>query len=274
MKRQIFQVRVGNFAPAYYDVCKESVDRYCEKFNIDHEILTEPQLKIRPLNSKRSENAVERLGYLPIYEKEVAFSKDRLDKYDQIAIIDSDIFIRDCAPNIFDELDGDTVFAGVIEQSMPNTLQYNKKIAGYSRGQYGSLIKKVPGWPQSTPNGIDFFNMGMMLFSNKIKEYLNGETPEQFIRRKEFEGFVNGEGNWRWSTDQSLLNYWVRSSGMPVKNLSWKWNALFKGVRDEMLKDAYFIHFFLSNNLPQKGKEIPNIVKNLDEASNIKYGHK
>lgn len=268
----IFQVRVGNFAPAYYDVCKDSVVRYCQKYDIEHIILTEPKLKIRPLNSYRSENAVERLGYLPIYEKEVAF--DYLDDYDQIAIIDSDIYIRDCAPNIFEELDENDVFAGVIEQSLPNTPQYNKKIAGYSQSQYGSLVSKVKNWPKTTQFGIDFYNMGMMLFSNKIKTYLNGQTPEEFIRRKEFEDFVNGKGAWRWSTDQTLLNYWVRSSGMPTKNLSWKWNALFKGVRDDVLKDAYFIHFFLSNNLPQKGKEIPKIVKNLDEAGKIDFGHK
>ncbi|NJO64264.1 MAG: hypothetical protein HC836_40675 [Richelia sp. RM2_1_2] len=274
MNRLIFQVNVGNFAPAYYQVCKESVEKYCKKYNIDHEILTEPVLKIRPRNSKRSENAVERLGYLPIYEKENAFSADRLAKYDQICIIDSDIFIRDCAPNIFDELDDDVVFAGVIEQSLPNTPQYFQKILGYSQAQYGSLINKVPSWPRSTKYGIDFYNMGLMLFSNKIQTYLNGETPEQFIRRKEFEGFVNGEGSWRWSTDQTLLNYWVRSTKMPVKNLDWRWNALFKGVRDEVLKDSYFIHFFLSNNLPQKGAEIPRIVQDLDRASEVKYGHR
>lgn len=272
MKRLIFQVNVGNFAPAYYNICKKSVEKYCFKNSIDHEILTEPKLRIRPLNSQRSERAVERLGYLPIYEKEVAFNY--LDEYDQIAIIDSDIFIRDYAPNIFDQLDEDTVFAGVIEQSMPNTDQYNNKIRAYSQGQYGKLVGKVKGWPRSTKYGIDFYNMGMMLFSNKIKQYLNGQTPEQFIRRKEFEGFVNGEGQWRWSTDQTLLNYWVRTSGMKAKNLDWKWNALFKGVKDEVLKDAYFIHFFLSDNLPEKGREIPRIINNLDEARKMTYGHR
>lgn len=40
-------------------------------------------------------------GYLPIYEKENAF--DYLDDYDQIAIIDADIYIRPDAPNIFED---------------------------------------------------------------------------------------------------------------------------------------------------------------------------
>ena len=40
----------------------------------------------------RSKEAVERLGYMPIYEKENAFT--HLGEFEQIAIIDSDIYIR------------------------------------------------------------------------------------------------------------------------------------------------------------------------------------
>ena len=264
----IFQVKVGPNPPTFYDTCISSVARYCEKYDIDHMILTEPELKIRPLNSHRSEQAVERLGYLPIYEKEVAFKY--LDDYDQICIVDSDIYIRDSAPNIFEELEEDTVFAGVLEKDMPLTPQYTKKIQAYSRGQYASIADK--NWGQAPAYGFEFYNMGLMLFSNKIKNYLNGETPEEFIRRPEFEKFVNGERNWKWSTDQTLLNFWVRDSGMKRKNLDWKWNTLFKGVVDDVLPDSYFLHFFLSGNLPKKGAEIPEIVKNLDKAKNIK-GH-
>lgn len=270
MRRMIYQVKVGPNPPVYYDICINSAAEYCKKYSIDHIVQTEPILKIRPLNSKRSESAVERLGYLPIYEKENAFNY--LNQYDQIAIIDSDIYIRDNAPNIFDQLDDDTVFAGVMEKDMPLTNQYIGKIRSYSNGQY-SRLKDVE-WDQSVNYGIAFYNMGLMLFSNKIKEYLNGETPEQFVCRKEFERFVNGEGNWKWSTDQTLLNYWVKKSGMKTKNLDWKWNTLFKAVRDEVLPESYFVHFFLSNNLPKKGAEIQNIINDLGKASTINYGHK
>jgi len=269
MRRMIYQVKVGPNPPAFYDTCIASVAAYCKKYNIDHIVQTEPELKVRPLNSCRSERAVERLGYLPIYEKEVAFKW--LDNYDQIAIVDGDIFIRDCAPNIFEQLNPDTVFAGVLEKDMPLTGQYINKIKAYSAGQYGAL--RDVNWNVSQTHGHDFYNMGLMVFSNKIKNYLNGETPLEFIRRPEFERFVNGEGNWKWSTDQTLLNYWVRKSGMKLQNLDWKWNTLFKGVNDEVLPESYFLHFFLSGNLPQKGKEIPSIVKDLDGAAKIK-GHR
>ncbi len=268
MTNLIFQVKVGPNPPEFYDACMESVKIYCKKYDIEYKVITEPELKIRPLKSCRSEAAVERLGYLPIFEKEVAFNY--LDDYDAICIVDADIFIRDSAPNIFDQLDDDTIFAGVLEKDMPLTPQYVNKIRAYSNGQYASLTDVKIN--HSPTHGYEFYNMGLMLFSSKIKEYLNGETPEQFIRRPEFERFVNGEGNWKWSTDQTLLNYWVRKSGMKLKNLDWKWNTLFKGVTDESLPESHFIHFFLAAILPQKGKEIPKIIKDLNEASKIK-GH-
>ena len=268
MKRMIYQVKVGPNPPAFYDTCIASVAAYCKKYDIMHIVQLEPELKIRPLKSCRSERAVERLGYLPIFEKEVAFNF--LDDYDQIAIVDSDIYIRDSAPNIFDELEHDTIFAGVLEKDMPLTPAYIKKIKAYSIGQYGTLSDI--NLTISPATGIEFYNMGLMVFSSKIKEYLNGETPLEFIRRKEFERFVNGEGNWKWSTDQTLLNFWVRKSKMKLKNIDWKWNALFKGIKDEKLPEAHFIHFFLSGNLPRKGAEIPSIIKDLDNATKIK-GH-
>lgn len=268
MRNLIYQVSVGQNTPGFYKICMKSVEDYCSKHNITYIKETEAKLKIRPVKSQRSVQAVERLGYLPIFEKEVAF--DYLDDYDNICIIDADIYIRDNAPNIFEQLDDDTIFAGVLEKDMPLTPQYVNKIKTYSKGQYERLTNV--NWNQSPTYGFEFYNMGLMLFSSKIKEYLNGDTPEEFIKRKEFERFVNGEGNWKWSTDQTLLNYWVRESGMKLKNLDWKWNSLFKGVKDEVLTESYFIHFFLSGNLPQKGNEIPKIIRDLDQAASIK-GH-
>ena len=267
-KNLIYQVKVGPNPPAFYDTCINSCIAYCDKHDIKHELQTKPILKIRPLKSQRSKEAVERLGYLPIYEKENAFNY--IDDYDNIAIIDSDIFIRDGAPNIFDELNDDTAFAGVMEKDMPLTPLYKNKIKAYSQGQYGSLTDAP--FERTPTFGTSFYNMGLMVFTKKIKEYLNGETPEQFIRRPEFERFVNGAGNWKWSTDQTLLNYWVCKSGMKQQKLDWKWNALFKGVEDRHLHRAHFVHFFLSANLPQKGAEIPSIVADLDKASSIR-GH-
>ena len=264
MKTLIYQVNVGT-PPAFYQTCINSVAQYCKRYDIVHFIQLKPILKIKPL---RSERGTMKLDYLPIFEKENAF--EFLKAYDKVCIIDADIYIRDNVPNIFDEIDMDTAFAGVRECDMPLTPKYQHKIQGFSTKQYEMFPEIMK--EHTTEYGVPFYNMGLMLFTKKLQEYLSRMTPEQFIRQEQFEGFVNGKGHWKWSTDQTLLNYWVKTSGMETKNLSWKWNALFKAVRDEELPESYFIHFFLSDNLPQQGATIPKIVKDLDLASNIK-GH-
>jgi hypothetical protein len=103
--------------------------------------------------------------------------------------------------------------------------------------------------------------MGVMVLGPGFKEHLNGQTPTEFLRRPEFERFVNGEGHFKWSTDQTLLNYFVKKSGMSVTNLDWRWNALYGAVRD--IEQAYFVHFFLSSKMPRGGAEIPDIIKRL-----------
>jgi hypothetical protein len=256
IKKLIYQVYVGN-TNALYDFCIESVACYCKKYNIDHIVLKEPILKIVPVDSKRSAEAINRLGYLPIYEKENAFSY--LESYDAVCIVDSDIFIMPSAPDIFDQLE-EYEFAAVAERDMPITDKYRSKIKKYSHGQYSRLSDEADfKW---NTNGAEFFNMGLMLLSNKLLPYIQGQTPEEFIKRKEFERFVNGEGDWRWSTDQTLLNYWVKKYNIHTKNLDWKWNALYRGIKDEYLSQAYFIHFFLSVHIP-KNQTAESIIKQI-----------
>lgn len=248
--RLIYQVNIGK-TPAFYDLCIESVARYAERVSARHIVQTEPILRIAPKKSARSENAL-RMGFLPIYEKENAL--DYLDRYAQVLILDADVYVRESAPDIFDH---NADFCGVVERDMPLTVQYFDKIRKYSQGQYGSLADVDWKWNE---NGAEFFNMGVMLLGD-VRKYLNGQTPGQFLRRPEFERFVNGEGHWRWSTDQTLLNYWVKASGMSVKNLDWKWNALYGAVRD--VTPAHFVHFFLSAKMPRGGAEVPDIIAGL-----------
>lgn len=248
----IYQVAVGN-TPPFYDGCLASVDRYCSRFGYEHIVQTEPVLKIVPLNSQRSAKT-KTLGYLPIYEKENALRY--FDRFDKVAIIDADVYIRDLAPPV--HAVSDDLFAGVVERQMPLSASYLVKIRKYSEGQYRRLDDVDWKW---NGNGAEFFNMGVMLMDRGIAEHLNGETPEQFLRRPEFERFINGEGHWKWSTDQTLLNWWVKSSGMTTTHLDWRWNALYGGVRD--VSQAYFVHFFLSSKMPKKGAEIPQIIKGL-----------
>jgi hypothetical protein len=195
-------------------------------------------------------------GFLPIYEKENAFAYFK--SYDKIALIDGDIFIRDSAPDIFNEINNDYDFAGVVEREMPLNDRYVSKITNYSRMQYGN-IKNVD-WKWNN-KGAEFYNMGMMLMNKSMGKYLNGETPAQFLRRPRFKPFIDGIGAWKWSTDQTLLNTWIKEEKMRTKNLDWKWNGLYNAVPNDKLHEAHFIHFFHKTVLPMEGENIEELAK-------------
>lgn len=254
MKTLIYQVKVGK-SPTFYDTCIKSVADYCKKYGIEHIVQTKPTLKITSTHPQRK-GAMDKHGFLPIYEKENAFAY--LGEYDKVCVVDADIFIKPSAPNIFSEIDLEIPFAGVRECDMPLTSDYITKIQKFSKGQYEQFPEIMK---ESTKEfGVPFYNMGLMLMSISLLEYLNGDTPEQFIRRKEFKKFVDGQGHWKWSTDQTLLNYWIKTTKMRTKNLDWKWNALYKAVTDDSIQSAHFVHFFLADKLPKRGDEIPKIV--------------
>ena len=258
MKRLIYQVYVGKRSKLY-DHCTKSVEEYCKKYGIDHIIQRTPILRIKPdvFATNRSKESYEKHGgFLPIYEKENAFSyfKD----YDQICIVDSDIWIRPGSPNIFEDVNPNSDFSGVIESSMPILTWYRKKITNYSRMQYGSL--KID-WQYDDKTGFPFMNMGLMMMNKSFAQYLNGQSPKEFIERLEFKQFVDGMGPWKWSTDQTLLNYWIRKEKMTVKNLDWKWNALYTAIDNSKIKEAYFVHFFLKDKLPNQGENVEELMR-------------
>ena len=259
MKKLIFQVSVGK-PSKLYTTCINSVAEYCKKYSIDHIVLTEPKLKIRPDMERtgRSKEAVERLGYMPIYEKENAF--EYFDRYDQIAIVDSDIYIKSNAPDIFLDLPSKYDFGGVAERELPLNHKYKNKITKYSRSAFTNLKDVDWKWNHL---GAEFYNMGLMIMNKSFAKYLKGQTPKEFISRPEFKDFVDGVGFYKWSTDQMLLNWWVKKEQMEVKNMDWRWNALYTAVDKHKQKESYFVHFFLRDKLPQRGENIKEILKKI-----------
>jgi hypothetical protein len=256
MKRLIYQVSVGKPSNLYTH-CIESVSKYCEKFGIEHQVLTSPKLRIQPnpFSSNRSEGA-SRLGYLPIYEKENAF--DLLPEYDQIAIVDSDIYIRPDSPNIFDDFGVDNPFGAVCEREMPITKAYASKIKNYSNMQYSRLHNKRGSDYKPNDLGYEFFNMGMILLNKSFHEYV-GMSAKTWLGQAEFQPFVDGVGNWKWSTDQTLLNYFLKTRNIPVKHMHWKWNGLF--TANTKIHECHFVHFFLKDKLIDRGENVDELMK-------------
>lgn len=255
MKRLIYQVYVGKKSKLY-DHCIASVAEYCKRHGIDHIVQKTPILFIRPdpFLSNRSAECQSRPLPLPIFEKENAFTY--LKSYDQVAIIDSDIWIRPDAPNIFDDFGTEHDFGGVVEREMPITPQYAGKIQTYSRMQYSNIRNVDWKW---NDRGGEFMNMGVMLMNKSIEKYLNGETPKQFLSRPRFKPFIDGVGNWKWSTDQTLLNTWIREEKMNIKNMDWKWNGLF--TANTKIRECHFVHFFLKDKLPEQGENVEKLME-------------
>jgi len=264
MKRLIYQVCLGRqINSKLYKKCIQSVAEYAEKHDIDHHVQKTPKLKIKPdvFSTNRSTDSYEKHGgFLPIYEKENAF--DLLEEYDQIAIIDADIYIRDFAPNIFDCVHPESAFGCVFEREMPITEKYASKIKNYSTMQYHTLQTKQNIDFKPNNYGYEFANMGMIVLNCKnFKPYLKGQTAKQFITRSEFKDFVDGLGPWKWSTDQTLLNYFLKKYDVPVDHMHWKWNGLYGA--NTKIEECNFVHFFLKDLLPNQGEDVERLMEQI-----------
>jgi len=262
MKRLIYQVAVSK-PSKLYEHCIESVREYADRHNIEHQIQTEPKLRIKPdlFNMGRSKESYEKYGgYLPIFEKENAFA--HLDDYDQIAIIDADIYVRPDAPNIFDDFGTHHAFGAVIERDMPITDEYMSKIRRYSQMQYASLHNRGIKFDPQPGMGYEFANMGMIVLNSKnFKPFLKGQTPREFLERAEFKDFVDGVNTWKWSTDQTLLNYFIRKYNVPFKRMDWRWNGLF--TANTKIHECHFVHFFLKDHLPEHGENVEELMRQI-----------
>ena len=258
MKTLIYQVYVGAKSKLY-DHCTASVRAYAKRIGADYICQTAPILSMRPdpFRTNRSREAVERLGYLPILEKENAF--DYLDRYDQIAVIDSDVWVRPDAPSIFDDVDPKVDMAAVVERDMPLTAEYRHKIIGYSKMQYGPLVSKYSF--DLDERGYRFCNMGVMVINQKFQKKLRGMTAKEFLQQPEFKDFIDGIGAWKWSTDQTLLNYWMQKVCL-WQPLDWKWNGLYGA--NTRIKECHFVHFFLKDKLPNRGENVEELMKNVE----------
>lgn len=256
----IYQVCLGEQSKSkLYKKCIESVAAYCKKYDIVHYVQRTPRLKIAPdpFSSNRSkESTAKHGGFLPIYEKENAF--DLIDQYDQIAIIDADIYIRDSAPNIFEDMTCKCAFGAVVERDMPITEEYKKKILQYSAMQYAKLGDLFA--EEHNKLGYQFYNMGMILLNcEQFKPYLKGKDARSFITQFDFQKFIDGEGAWKWSTDQTLLNYFLKRDKVPTKKLDWRWNGLFGA--NTQIEECHFVHFFLKDKLPNRGENVDELMR-------------
>ena len=260
MKTLIYQVYTGKRS-SLYDHCTQSVKEYASRIGAYYAVQRQPILRIKPdvFATNRSNESYEKYGgFLPIYEKENAFTY--LKTYDSVCVIDADVFVRSSvSESIFDSVPSDYHFAAVVEREMPITEQYKAKIINYSQMQYHNI--KTVDWKWNELGG-EFMNMGVMLMNQSILPYLKDQTPLEFLRRPRFKDFIVGQGAWKWSTDQTLLITWIREEQMNIKHLDWKWNGLY--TANTKINECNFIHFFLKDLLPNKGENVKQLMEDVN----------
>ncbi len=232
MRRCLYQVAVGPQRPLW-ERCIESVSRYAERHALEHRVQREPLLRIVP-GPPRVGARAPALGYLAVLEKFAAW--DLLGEYDEILLLDADVYAKPDAPSIFDygPTDKAVPLAGVVERSMPITVEYWRKLDAYAQGQYGH-----PHYP--------FINCGVMLLYGHLWNFTTERGARAFLSRPEHQPMINGEGAYRWSTEQTMVNKWLDRVG--CGRLDWKWNALYGVLKPGSLDHAQFVHFFLSDHL-------------------------
>jgi hypothetical protein len=267
MKRAIFQVAVGPQSKLYKH-CLESVNAYAKSIGVEHLVQTQPFLWVKPdpFTGMRSKESYEKYGgFLPIFEKENVFSV--LPEFDQVAVIDADIYIKPDSPNVFDEISTNCHFGAQFERELPVNEKYRGQIIKYSREQLNNSVCKKYDWDFDHPNGGEFFNSGMIVYNSEpMLERLNGMTPKQFMARPDFRDFIDGIGPFRWQTDQIMLNYWMKKDQLNVEHIDWKYNALFSALEKGKISEAHFIHFFMRHKLPQNGECIQELMDAIDKV--------
>lgn len=157
--------------------------------------------------------------------------------YDQYLYIDTDVFVKWDAPNIFETFKPGKVYA----------VQDNGGLSWVWEGinAYQSMFPGVKlEWDE-------YFNSGMILFDKEHKEvfqafkqfYIDNQQPIQQYRDR-----------YRKGHDQTIFNYFLRYAGMEVELISEKWN-LFHLIRREIFYNGYFLdmgYFWHFNNLDRK----------------------
>lgn len=282
MRYLIFQVIVGDYN-SFFEFCAESVNRYCKKYNIDHVIQRTPILKITPhnisteepiviknnsLNFTRLQN-IEKLGYWPEFERFNGLSF--YDRYENICILDADIFIKESAPNIFEDFNDDAAFVYTLDQ--PWISENNiKNISRSFFKDYHRVYKtaKIPFQNKFNVNCYDIFNNSLMLFnSNFLKKQLNNRAIIEWLKENNYKLFVgNLQQNFRQAgigTD-IFTNYFTFNIDININRLDWKWNLEYNDFCDKpSLEQSYFIHFIGHKNFLNK-----NLIKVLlQEKTNI-----
>ena len=151
-------------------------------------------------------------------------------EYDQVALVDADTLIHPDAPNFFNETNHN--FAAVQDDLMVEWV--HNSIKGY---QFA--------FPEVKFDWTTYFNCGFVVINEKHKSLCKSITDFYYgnidlLRKLQHETLRKG-------SDQTPVNYMVRSTGNEICYLNKKWNFSQlhqRGVLNEMLPEVGYVYHF------------------------------
>ena len=195
---------------SYKEYCINSWDYWCKKNDVQLFVLDESIVDVTEMKPTWQRWHV--LDILDASEIE----------YNQVALVDIDTMIRWDAPNIFDQTNN--LFSACIDND--NIGWVKQSIDGYQK--YFRHIRF--DW-------TTYFNCGMIVLNKQHKNLCKQITDFWYNNSAEL---TNVQNTLRKGTDQTPVNYLVRSSSHDLRILDKKWNLTHLN-RKEIIQDFMFV---------------------------------
>lgn len=198
---------VSSVNQSFFEILHPHFISYCNKHNIDLIV-----------NRTEKVKHTVRLPIKGMFERFQLY--DLLEKYDRACYIDSDIYIKNNSPNIFDFVP--TTKLGIYCESKD-----------VNRDAFISHMKRNLKIDDNIPV---YYNSGVLVASKIHKQIFKLDKLNKFFDKPNIV-----PGLW---PDQDYLNYYIHKHDVNVYNIGYKFNFL---KSEEALKnkenEAYFIHF-------------------------------
>lgn len=197
---------VSSINQNFFDIVRPSFENYCKKHNLD--LVINRQERVKHDVKMRVCGMFERFQ---IY--------DLLDKYERVCYVDSDIYIKNNSPNIFDIVPDKKL--GIYCESVDIN---RDAFIGHLKSQFNL-----------TDDIKLYYNSGVIVASKMHKPVFNVTMMNKFFKKP---GII--VGGW---PDQDYINYYILRRDVSVYDIGYKFNYLYNDLKDTRLNLAYFIHF-------------------------------
>ena len=187
-----------------WDVCKPSVLKYCKKYKLHLEVITQNKYKIDLFNNPSNN--------FNLFEKNQIY--ELFNKYNRILRIDYDTIITPNCPNLFKIVPKDMI--GCVYENV-NRKERIKNIQKH----LGDL-----NWKSG------YMNAGVVIASKQHKEVFN-TTIEEIINIHKIDNIS--------MLEQDYLNYMIIKLGFDVYKLSYKFNHIKYFSQNRF--ESYIIHY-------------------------------